>query len=146
MKKLFLFAGLLVALGIAGARAAETSAQAAPIRAATEADAAALRAARQQLQDINQRRADAIAKLPGMKELEAQAADLTARLRAVAEARRALLAKHQQALAALDAEADRLRATLSRRELPPLTEAELQQKLAALVSQVATNQVRPPAP
>lgn len=134
---LILMAGVLAYLSASGA---DLATNVAPLTAVAKPATAPEAAARQQLQDIAKRRAEAVAKIPGMPQLDAQAADLTARLRAVAEARRALLASNPQVVAALDAEAAQVRATVQRRELPPPTETQLQQKITQLQSQMATNQ------
>ena len=103
-----------------------------------DADATATMTAVQQLRDIQQRKAAAVSAIPGMRQLETQIADLTARLRVLEQARRALLASNQTVVATFDLQRAQVRATLPRLDDPQKT-ALVQQRLAQLQSQILSN-------
>ena len=100
---------------------------------------AAMQAVMLQLRAVEQRKAEAVATIPGMRQLDAQIADLAARLRVVEDARRALLASNRVAVASLELEAAQIRGALQRR-VGPQQVALLAQKWTQLQSRIATNE------
>jgi hypothetical protein len=143
MKQILLPLLLLGWLAVS-ANAVERSSNVGPVLALSvpmqaDADATATLTAIQQLRDIQQRKAAAVSAIPGMRQLETQIADLTARLRVLEEARRALLASNQTVVATFEQQRAQVRATLQRRDDPQKT-ALVQQSLAQLQSQILSNQ------
>jgi len=106
--------------------------------AAKGSEAVAIHAVMLQLRDIDNLKTEALAGIPGMRVLNAQIADLTARLRVAEETRRALIASNRTVVANLDHEASQVRAALKRSENPVIA-ARLQQRLAEVQRLVATN-------
>lgn len=94
--------------------------------------------AMQQLRDIEQRKTTALANIPGMRQLDAQIAELSTRLCAAEEARRLLITSNRMVVASFAQEADQVRTALKRREDPQIA-ALLQQKMAQIQTQKMTN-------
>jgi hypothetical protein len=139
MKKTIALCSLCGGLLVYGADVSTNSTPALiPAPVVHDSDAAAMFNAMQQWRDVEQRKAAAVAAIPGMKDLDAQIAEQTARLVALHSARRALLASNVTITATFERERAQLRVTLQRREMAQAA-ARLAQSKAQQPGLPATN-------